>query len=135
MVPMYSKVAMSDAPQIPRRPAVPPTGADRRTSRRHTCLATHNRLMAAIGDDFVLARIRNISAEGISLILSRPVEAGTILSVDLIDTKTNRFSRTLQVKVVYAVEHPSGDWIMGGRINGRLTDEEVRQFLPSSGHV
>ena len=125
MLSMQSKVAMSN-------PNFQPRPADRRTSRRQTCLATHNRLMAAIGDDFVLARIRNISPEGISLILSRPVEAGTILSVDLIDTKTNRFSRTLQVKVVYAVEHPSGDWIMGGSFNGRLSDEELRQFLGSS---
>jgi hypothetical protein len=85
--------------------------------------------MAAIGDNFVLAKIRNLSPEGISLILSRPVEAGSILSVDLIDTKTNRFSRTLQVKVAYSVEHPSGDWIMGGNFATRLPDDEVRQFL------
>ena len=113
-------------PSIPR-PAVPV--ADRRSSRRHTCLASHHRLMAAIGDNFVLAKIRNLSPEGISLILSRPVEAGSILSVDLIDTKTNRFSRTLQVKVAYSVEHPSGDWIMGGNFASRLPDDEVRQFL------
>lgn len=124
------KVAMSNS-QIPR-PVVSSAGAERRTSRRHTCLATHNRLMAAIGDDFVLARIRNISASGISLILSRPVEAGTVLSVDLIDTKTNKFSRTLQVKVIYAVEHPTGDWIMGGNFSSRLSDEELRQFLAAT---
>jgi len=126
MVPMQTKVSLSN--QSFPRPALP-AGAERRTSRRHTCLATHSRLMAAIGDDFVMARIRNISPEGISLILSRPVESGTVLSVDLLDTKTNRFSRTLQVRVLYAVEHPSGDWIMGGTFNGRLTDEELKQFL------
>jgi hypothetical protein len=111
------------------RPAVQVSGMERRTSRRHTCLATHQRLTATVGDTFVLAKIRNISAEGISLIMSRPVEAGSILSVDLIDTKTDQFSRTLQVKVVYSVEHPNGDWIMGGSFSSRLSDAEVRQFL------
>ena len=85
--------------------------------------------MAAIGDDFCLARIRNISPEGISLILTRPVESGTVLSVDLIDTRTNRFSRTLQVRVLYAVEHPSGDWIMGGIFAAKLSNEELQTFL------
>lgn len=102
---------------------------ERRSSRRHTNLATHHRLVAAVGDDFVLAKIRNISPEGISLILSRPVEAGTVLSVDLIDTKTNRFSRTLQVSVLYSVEHPTGDWILGGTFTSRLTSEELQTFL------
>lgn len=125
MLPVQSKPVSNP----PLRPAVPVSGAERRTSRRHTCLATHQRLMAAIGDNFVLAKIRNISPDGISLILTRSVEAGSILSVDLIDTKTNQFSRTLQVKVIYSVEHPSGDWIMGGSFKSRLSDEEVRKFL------
>jgi hypothetical protein len=108
---------------------VPSSGAERRTSRRHTCLATHQRLVAAVGDNFVLAKIRNISPDGISLIMTRPVESGSVLSLDLVDTKTNEFSRTLQVKVVYSVEHPSGDWIMGGSFNSRLSDAELRQYL------
>lgn len=110
------------------RPSAP-KGAERRTSKRHTVLATHERLVAAIGDDFCLAKIRNISPDGISLILARPVESGSVLSVDLIDTKTNKFSRTLQVRIIYSVEHPSGDWILGGSFNGRLTNEELQQFL------
>ena len=122
-----TREAVMSNPTNARRPATAPS--DRRVSKRHTCLATHQRLMAAIGDDFCLAKIRNISPEGISLILTRPVEAGTVLSVDLIDTRTNRFSRTLQVRVLYAVEHPSGDWIMGGTFAAKLTNEELQTFL------
>ncbi len=118
---------MSDP--TPKPAPRPRSGAERRSSRRHTNLATHHRLVAAIGDDFVLAKIRNISPEGISLILSRPVETGTLLSVDLIDTKTNRFSRTLQVRVIYSVEHPTGDWILGGTFATKLTNEELQTFL------
>jgi hypothetical protein len=125
MVPLPSRTRTNSSPLA--RPAV--SAGERRTSRRHTCLATHQRLVAAVGDNFVLAKIRNISPDGISLIMTRPLESGSILSLDLIDTKTNQFSRTLQVKVVYSVEHPSGDWIMGGSFNSRLSDAELRQFL------
>jgi hypothetical protein len=102
---------------------------ERRASVRQTCLETSKRLVAAIGDDFCLTKIRNISPDGISLVLSRPLEQGTVLSVDLIDTRTNRFSRTLEVRVCYCVEHPSGEWIIGGSFASLLTAEEMEYFL------
>lgn len=113
--------------QAPR--ASPKTGKERRTSIRRPVLETSKRLVAAIGADFVLAKIRNISPEGISLVLGRSLEQGTILAVDLIDTKTNRFSRTLNVRVCWCVEHPSGDWIVGGEFASDLTAEELEYFL------
>jgi hypothetical protein len=128
MIPLPAKPATRPAPP-PVRPSPPVPGAERRSSRRHTCLATHQRLMAAIGDNFVLAKVRNLSPDGISLIMNRLVEPGSILTLDLIDTKTNQFSRTLQVKILYSVEHPSGDWIVGGSFSSRLSDVEQRQFL------
>jgi len=96
---------------------------------RLPCLETSKRLVAAIGDDFCLAKVRNISPDGMSLVLNRPLEADTLLNVDLIDTKTNRFSRTLEVRVCYCLEHPSGDWIMGGSFANPLTVEEMQYFL------
>jgi hypothetical protein len=102
---------------------------ERRSSVRLPVLETSKRLVAAIGDDFCLAKIRNISPEGISLVLGRPMEMGTVLGVDLIDTRTNRFSRTLNVRVCYCVEHPSGEWILGGAFASPLTDEELQYFL------
>jgi len=127
MRPQKSEALMPDQP--PRPVVSKPKGSERRTSRRHTNLATHHRLVAAVGDDFVLAKIRNISPEGISLILGRPIEPGATLSVDLIDTTTNRFSRTLQVRVIYSVEHPTGDYILGGSFDTKLTSEELHTFL------
>jgi hypothetical protein len=102
--------------------------AERRCSVRHA-LETSKRVVAAIGHDFCLTRIRNISPDGISLILARSMEVGSTLSVDLIDTKTNRFSRTLEVHVCWCIEHPSGDWIMGGSFASPLTAEEMDYFL------
>jgi hypothetical protein len=105
------------------------SGAERRTSIRLPVLETSKRLVAAIGDDFCLAKIRNISPEGISLVLARAMDPGSVIAVDLMDTKTNRFSRTLQVRICWCVEHPSGDWIIGGAFAGALTNEELEWFL------
>jgi len=105
--------------------------SDRRVSARIPCLETSKRLVAAIGNDFCLVKVRNISPEGISLVLGRAMESGQLLSVDLIDKATNHFSRTLEVRVAWCIEHPSGDWILGGAFASPLTPEEMDYFLKS----
>jgi hypothetical protein len=107
-----------------------PKRSERRTSVRVACnLETSPHLIAALGSDFFLARVRNISPEGISLVVSRSFDPGTVLSVDLIDKRTNHFSDTLQVQVLYALEHPSGEWILGGIFNRDLTADELKIFV------
>jgi hypothetical protein len=120
---------MADMPEpsSPQPPAV--DWNERRLSVRRSCLETSKRVVAAVGDDFCLTKVRNISPEGISLIIGRPLETGATLLVDLIHTKTNRLSRTLAVRVCWCIEHPSGDWIMGGSFAGPLTQEEMDYFL------
>ena len=82
---------------------------------RHACnLETSPHLIAALGSDFYLAKVRNISPEGVSLVLTRYFEPGTMLSVDLIDKRTNHFADTLHVEVLYTLEHPTGEWLLGG---------------------
>lgn len=107
-----------------------PRPLERRANQRHPCnLETSCRLLAAVGDDFWTTRVRNISPGGISLIVHQPVEPGTVLSVELLDRTTQRFSATLQVRVVYAVEHPSGEWIIGGSFTNRLSNDELQTLL------
>jgi hypothetical protein len=117
----------------PAQPSAQPPAkrdwSDQRKSVRIPCLETSKRISAAIGDDFCLAKVRNISPEGISLVLGRAIETGQILAIDLIDTKTNRISRTLDLRVAWCIEHPSGDWILGGSFASRLTEEELNYFL------
>src|SRR5436190_6506298 len=103
---------------------------DRRANQRSPCnLETSCRLLASVDDDFWTTRVRNISPGGISLIVHRPIDAGKILAVELLDRTTQRFSATLQVRVVYAIEHPSGDWIIGGSFTSRLSDDELKTLL------
>jgi hypothetical protein len=111
----------------------PPCAAvmlDRRASDRYPCrLETSCRLVAAVGDEFWTTRVRNISPGGISLVVSRPFDPGTVLTVELLDQTTQRFSPPFQVRVVYAIEHPSGDWLLGGSFLKRLSNEELQEWV------
>jgi hypothetical protein len=117
----------------PETPAFPgpgkSAGKDRRGGNRFPSLDTSARIVAAVGDDFCLAKIRNISPGGVSLVVGRNFEQGSIVTIDLIETKTNRFSRSLQIEVRYSTEHPNGDWILGCMFLEPLTEDEVLTFL------
>ena len=120
---------MSDRP-VPSSPNSPdPGGIERRASTRYPCnLATSCRLIAAVEGDDWPGRVRNISGGGVSLVLSHPVDAGTLLAVEL-RSMTRNFSRAVQVRVVYCIEHPSGDYILGGAFTQPLSDDELKAFL------
>src|SRR5438270_147101 len=53
------------------------------------------------------ARVTNISAKGMGLVLDLAVQRGTILSV-MLEGPAHRFSRPVLVRVVRATERPSG---------------------------
>jgi hypothetical protein len=111
------------------RPMPEPVGAERRESFRYgISLETSVRLMAAVEGDPLPVRVRNISAGGISLVLHRAVETETILPVQLLN-RPQMFLCDVQVRVTYVVEHPSGDWIIGGAFTRKLAEEELRSLL------
>ena len=120
---------MSDRPVSPSPASPEPEGIERRASTRYPCnLATSCRLIASVEGDTWPGRVRNISVGGISLVLSHPVDAGTLLAVELRRT-THNFSRAVQVRVIYCIEHPSGDFILGGYFTNPLDDDELKAFL------
>lgn len=102
---------------------------DRRASTRYPCnLATSCRLAALVPGDVFPGRVRNVSSGGISLVLSRPFDSGTDLTVEL-RSNFRHFSRTVRVHICYCIEHPSGDWIVGASFAEPLAEEEVRLLL------
>jgi hypothetical protein len=110
-------------------PADDPQGIERRASTRYPCnLATSCRLAVAVKDEAHPARVRNISAGGVSLVLGHEFLSGDILAVELKSMPRN-FVRHLKVRVIYCIEHPSGDFIVGGSFTSPLTDDEVTAFL------
>jgi hypothetical protein len=106
-----------------------PSGIERRASTRYPCnLATSCRLVAALAGEAWPGRVRNISAGGISLVLNHEVNSGDLISIELRST-TRNFTRAIQVRTIYCIEHPSGDWILGGSFVQPLSDDELKAFL------
>lgn len=103
--------------------------ANRREAIRYNInLETSVLLIAALEGDTTPIRVRNISSGGISLVLTRGVEPDTVLSIQLLNRPRMYFCK-VDVKVTYVVEHPSGDWILGGAFARKLTNEELRALL------
>lgn len=106
-----------------------PAGAERREAVRYgISLETSCRLLAMVQGEPHPVRVRNISAGGISLVLPHEVPTDTILEIELLN-RPEMFLCKLQVRITYRVEHPTGDWILGGAFTRKLTDEELRLLL------
>ena len=102
---------------------------ERRDTVRYTItLETSCRLLAMVQGEVNPIRVRNISAGGISLVLQNEVPADTLLEIELLN-RPQMFLCKLQVKITYRVEHPTGDWIIGGAFTRRLSDEELKLLL------
>jgi hypothetical protein len=114
---------------VPQKPPAK-TGAERRETVRYTVtIATSQRLLATVVDEPEKpVQVRNLSAGGVSLVLGRPAAFDDLLDVDLLNRKV-MFLCKLQVRVTYAVELKSGEWLVGGSFTRKLAHEEVRSLL------
>jgi len=112
-----------------RKKAKEPSGANRRETVRYNInLETSCRLLAMVQGEPQPVRVRNISAGGISLVLTHQVPADALLEIELLN-RPQMFLCKLQVRITYHVEHPTGDWILGGAFTRKLTEEELRLLL------
>lgn len=102
---------------------------ERRQSVRYGInLETSCRLLAMVQGEPHPIRVRNISAGGISLVVSHSVPADDLLEVELLN-RPEMFLCKLQVRITYRVEHPTGDWIVGGAFTRALREDELKSLL------
>ncbi len=71
------------------------------------------------------AVIRNISTDGIGLLLGRRFEPGVLLALDVTD-KIEGQVRLLLARVIHATARPEGGWLIGCCLLNTLTDDEVQ---------
>ncbi len=71
------------------------------------------------------ARVQNISASGISMLISRRFERGTLLSLELEATPDSP-SRTLLVRVVRVKPHSKRKWLVACRFVTKLAEDEAK---------
>jgi len=122
--PWFTRRKLAEPPDPPE-----PSGAERRQAIRFgISLETSARLLAMVQDDPRPVRVRNISVGGISLVIGREVATHSLLDIELLN-RPKMFLCKLQVRITYAVEHPTGDWILGGAFTRKLSEEELESLL------
>jgi hypothetical protein len=111
-----------------RRWARPKRSERRAGGRRLGSPAASCHLTATLLATPLAARVRNLSATGISLLLERDFEPDTILNIELANSNRS-CTCTLDVRVVYTIQHPCGEWILGGAFTRKLREDELQALL------
>ncbi len=75
-----------------------------------------------------MSKVSDISRSGIGLILRQKFTAGTVLAVEIQNSKGDVL-RTLQATVVHATAWPEGGWILGCAFVDPLTEQELQAVL------
>lgn len=75
------------------------------------------------------ARVTNISAKGLGLVLDVPAQRGAIFCV-ILEGPANRFSQPVLVRVVRAKEQSGGGWHVGCTFAIPLDEDELLALLP-----
>jgi hypothetical protein len=83
--------------------------------------------VSPVVENFGAARIKNISNEGIGVIVSKKVDAGTLLAVNLVN-RARTFNKTVIVRVAH-VTPAGGGFLIGGTFQTPLTYEELRTMV------
>ena len=108
----------SDAPVIHRQASVRYA-----PSVKATCL-----VVAMAKETFGPAKILDISATGVSLLLNQPFETGTLLAIEL-SNSDGSFTRLQLVRVVHCQELGTSNHVVGGSFGSALTGDDIQSLL------
>jgi hypothetical protein len=73
------------------------------------------------------ARVHDISSTGLSLVLQRRFERGTLLTLDL-ENRAEKFRRTVVVRVVRVRRTRDGNWNLGCALDGEFDAHSLQMF-------
>jgi hypothetical protein len=104
---------------------------ERRTAGRHPCTLETSCLQATDGQNSWDARVVDISATGVGLLLGRRFEPGTLLSFRLEGPEGGQ-SFNAFARVVHASRQAAGGWLLGCALVGELDAAQLRAFRASA---
>jgi hypothetical protein len=106
-----------------------PDWTDRRAAERFPVnQETRCEFAAPVAEPLGPVRIQNVSSDGIGLLLSKRVEAGTTLVLGVTNAGKG-FARTLLVNVVHVTQQAGGTFLVGGTFSAPLTYDELRNLV------
>jgi hypothetical protein len=107
---------------------VPGQGQERRAAVRYSCQLDSTCHPVPEGELICTARVVDISATGIGLLIDRPIEPETIMAIQLQKDDLS-LSPTLLVEVRHARPRHDGDWLVGCVFGRELSEYELKALL------
>jgi hypothetical protein len=102
---------------------------DRRAAERFLVNADSScSFVSPVVEDFGPAKIKNVSMDGIGLLLTRRVEPGALLAVCL-SNPAKGFAKTVLVRVIHATAEMGGGCTVGGTFIPPLTYQELTTLI------
>jgi hypothetical protein len=111
-------------------PAAPALQADRRGAERYPCDLQPFWRVAGGGaaGEGPPARVRDVSATGIGLLVGQPLKPGAVLVLTL-QARDEQLSRPLPVRVMHATPQAGGGWLVGCQFVRRLSAGDLQALL------
>lgn len=101
---------------------------DRRTAERMVVNAgTACTFAGPVNEDYGAVKIRDVSLEGVGLVMSKQVAAGTLLAV-ILTNPAQKLNKTVLVRVAH-VTPVHGGFLVGGTFYEPLTYQELTTFV------
>lgn len=105
-----------------------PDPRDRRAAERMAVNATTTCGFAGpVAEDFGPVKVRDVSMDGVGLLLTRQVAVGALLAVQL-SNPAQKLSKTVLVRVAH-VTAAHGGYLVGGTFNEPLTYQEFTALV------
>ena len=98
------------------------------TVRYSSAPATSGKVYLPEDLEFQRAWLQDLSATGIGLILSKPLDIGLFVNIQLKSPNSNK-AYNIPAHVVHSTMQSGGDWIIGCEFVNRLTNDEVDDLL------
>jgi PilZ domain len=106
-----------------------PAAPNQRASVRYRCPpASAGRVYLAEDLEFQRAWLHNLSAAGIGLVLSKPLEHGLFLTIQL-KSSTSKKGYSLPAHAIHSTQQAGGDWLVGCEFVVPLTNEDLDNLL------
>jgi hypothetical protein len=106
-----------------------PSWPNQRATVRYRCPpATAGRVYLAEDLEFQRAWLQDLSATGIGLLMTKPLEHGLSVAIQLVSPNSSK-NYSLSAHVVHSTQESGGDWIIGFQFAKPLTPDEVDDLL------
>jgi hypothetical protein len=106
-----------------------PTEVERRAWVRYPRkLVTMWQLLGTGGEEHWTAMVRDLSQNGVGLVINRSFPPATVLTVRLRNS-TRTYERSALVRVQHCTAQPAGDWLVGCTFVVKISADELHQLL------